>query len=269
MVQNTSLYGRLLDFVKNGTPAIVYTLIDGNGYPGMPEGGRLLLAGDEKYGSLGLPQLDERMLARAGHIFSQSAPSTDLIEVDTAGPNEEIFKFTLLEDLYFPQKKLIIFGGGHVAQPLAEIASILGFVTVVIDDRADFVSTERFPRADKLICASLPAGLPEDEVNSLTSVVIITRGHQYDRLCLKSVIHSKACYIGMIGSSGKVRQTFQSLMAEGISKKTLEKVSAPIGLDLGGQKPGEIALSILAEIVAHGNEGSCKPMKYVKAGVLA
>jgi len=270
MHQNKEIYKKLLKAVEHGVPAILYTLLDSKGCPDLKEGCRLLLlANNEMYGSLGLPSLDKQAISRAGNIFKQNAPCTQIVNFTMTGLKGEIYTVRLLEDLYFSQKKLIIFGGGHVAQPLAEMASILGYVTVVVDDRPEFVSPERFPRANKLICAELPNGLPENEINNLTSIVIITRGHKHDQICLKSVIRSNANYIGMIGSSRKVRQTFETLISEGFTKEELGKVSAPIGIDLGGQKPSEIALSILAEMVAREYHGSCRPLKELKAGVLA
>jgi len=183
--------------------------------------------------------------------------------------NKAIFK-KMLEDSYSPQKKLVVFGGGHITLPLVEMATILGYQTIVIDDKPEFANKERFPYADEVICAGFEdifqRGLPE--IDSTTSVVIVTRGHKYDKVCLKHVICSNARYIGMIGSSNKVRQTFKALLQEGVAKNDLEKVSSPIGLDLGGKKPGEIALSILAEMVARENNGTGRQLKEIKAEVL-
>ncbi|MBF7084458.1 XdhC family protein [Desulfallas sp. Bu1-1] len=264
------MFEKLLKAVESGTPAVLYTVIDSQGYPGLKEGSRLLaIAGGEVYGTLGISLLDEQVMARAANIFQRAVPNTGIIEINALGLDAGCeLPVKILEDSFFPQKKLIIFGGGHVAVPLVQMASILGYQTVVVDDRPEFVSPGRFPNADALICSDLAKGLPENEIDASTSIVIITRGHQYDLACLETVIGSRACYIGMIGSSSKVRQTFKTLLNKGINKKDLEKVSAPIGLDLGGQKPAEIALSILAEMVAREYNGSCRPLKEVKAGVL-
>jgi len=255
------IFQRLLEIMESGETAVLYTLIDAQGCPGLKEGARLLVCpGGKKYGTLGEESLDREMMARAEGIFKRSAPNTGLIESNVK----------ILEDSYFPQKKLVVFGGGHVALPLVEMAAILGYMTVVVDDRPEFANKERFPQADEIICSRfeevLQKGLPG--IDSSTSVVLVTRGHKYDELCLKYVIRSKARYIGMIGSSSKVRQIFATLLREGVNKEDLKKVSAPIGLDLGGQKPAEIALSILAEIVARENSGTGRPLKELKAGVL-
>ncbi len=264
------MFEKLLKAVESGIPAVLYTVVDNQGNTAVKKGSRLLvLAGGEVYGTLGESMLDRQVAARAAKILQRAVPNTGIIECNAPGGDAGCeLPVKILEDSFFPRKKLMIFGGGHVAVPLVQMASILGYQTVVVDDRPEFVSPERFPDADSLICTDLVEGLPENEIDASTSIVIITRGHQYDQACLEAVIDSKACYIGMIGSSGKVRQTFKALLDKGVGEKDLEKVSAPIGLDLGGQKPAEIALSILAEIVAREYNGSCRPLKEVKAGVL-
>lgn len=265
---NNGIFIRLLNAVEKGIPAVLYTLIEIGDYPGLAEGSRILIImGEGRYGSLGLPELDEQAMSSASDIINQAAPHTKIIEISLPKQTGDNY-IKVLEDSFFPQKKLLVFGAGHVAQPLVEMASILGFKTIVVDDRPEFVNPKRFPNASGLICVDYQEKLPLDEIDSTTCIVIITRGHKYDQSCLSAVLDSSACYIGMIGSSSKVRLTFQQLLNQGIEKKKLEKVSAPIGLDLGGQKPAEIALSIMAEIVAKVNSGSCRPLKEIKAGTL-
>lgn len=151
------------------------------------------------------------------------------------------------------------------------MASLLGYYIIVVDDRQEFVNKERFPKANKLICVSFGEAFKNDEVLSeidgLTDIIIITRGHKYDLLCLRYAIFTEARYIGMIGSGEKVKSNFRALLKDGISKKALERVAAPIGLDLGGQKPEEIAISILAQLIAFENGGTGEPLdkKYGKA----
>ena len=268
MALRNELFTKLLYFVERGIPAVLFTLVDIGDNSGLIQGSRLLaIMGEGHYGSLGLPELDEKAIARAEKIFYQAVPSTGLFEINLSKQKEHSLK--VLADSYFPQKKIIILGGGHVAQPLVEMAYLLGFKTIVVDDRPEFANPERFPKATDIICTDYQKGMPLDEIDSSTCIVIITRGHQYDQLCLSSVLNSSAFYIGMIGSSGKVRQIFRQLQSQGVDKRILQRISAPIGLDLGGQKPAEIALSIMAEIVAKLNSGTCRPLKEVKAGIMS
>jgi xanthine dehydrogenase accessory factor len=260
---NQLIYERLQDNQDKGRLGILYTLVEAPQHYAVHSGSHLLVLPEGcVYGTLGSYSLDNEMIDRAKTLYSKPEPSTDIIQVKLRPQYESTAK--VLEEPFFPHKKLIIFGAGHVALPLVEMASILGYETVVVDDRQELVSKERFPRAEQLICAPFEDvfknGEYNLEINRMTSIVIVTRGHEDDLMCLKNVIHSDARYIGMIGSKRKVVKNFSALLNEGISKKTLEKVTAPIGLDLGGQRPEEIAISIIAQLVALENGGTGKPL---------
>ncbi|MFY9140564.1 MAG: selenium-dependent molybdenum cofactor biosynthesis protein YqeB [Thermacetogeniaceae bacterium] len=267
---NQLIYRMLQQELEQEKPCTLYTLVDFPSDWQLNNGSHLLVLSEGfAYGTLGLSSFDHQMIARAERLLSQSAPSTGIIQLQL---NEKGKMIKVLEESFLPQKKLIVFGAGHVAVPLVEIASILGYQTVVVDDRQELVSKERFPRADKLICAPFEEVLHNKEfkrgINGMTSIVIVTRGHAYDLMCLRNVIHTNARYIGMIGSKRKVRNNFRILLNEGVSRETLEKVAAPIGLDLGGQRPEEIALSILAQMVALENGGSGRPLVQCIDGLL-
>lgn len=153
-----------------------------------------------------------------------------------------------------PKVELIIFGAGHVGQATALIAAIMGYDVTVIDDRQEFASRSRFPDSRiQLMACDYASAAHTLNISTSTAVVIVTRGHQYDELCLKSVIDSRASYIGMIGSRKRVLSVFKKLTSEGASERALEKVHAPIGLRIGARSPQEIAVSILAEIIDHMN----------------
>lgn len=147
---------------------------------------------------------------------------------------------------------LYIFGGGHVGHALYQIASLLEFRIVVVDDRPAFASPERFPKAYRVLSKDFKAAVSEIEFSPSDFAVIVTRGHAHDQLVLKEILSKDRLpgYIGMIGSKSKNARVFQNLEKEGIPQELLEKVFAPIGLDIGGEKPEEIAISILAEIIA-------------------
>jgi xanthine dehydrogenase accessory factor len=164
-------------------------------------------------------------------------------------------------EVYGQPHHLLIIGAGHIGQKLAEIGKALDFRITVGDQRAELVTEERFPAADELICAPPPEIARRVSIGPGTAIVIITHGHIHDKAALAAVLTSSAAYIGMIGSKSKVRGVMGELRAEGVDPGLLERVHAPIGLDLGGQRPGEIALSILAEIVAEQYGRSGGPMK--------
>lgn len=157
---------------------------------------------------------------------------------------------------FIKSDQLIIFGGGHIGLVLSGFAKTLGYRVTVVDQREDYASETRFPDVDTrlIMQPDEPVNLNIDED---TSIVIVTHGHAYDMEALEQVANSDARYIGMIGSKNKIRHCFSELMKKGISEETLNKVHAPIGLDIGGETPEEIALAILAEIQA---------VKYARSG---
>lgn len=138
-------------------------------------------------------------------------------------------------------------GGGHVSQAVAAIASTAGFGVRVMDDRAEFANRNRFPDADSVeVVSDFTTCL--GKINPSDMVVIVTRGHQHDREVLCQALKSQAGYIGMIGSRKKRDATFASLRMEGFLDTDFRRVNCPIGLDLGGDSPGEIGLSIVAQL---------------------
>ncbi|MBI9012098.1 MAG: XdhC family protein [Clostridiales bacterium] len=153
--------------------------------------------------------------------------------------------------------QLIIAGGGHIGLELSKFAKTLGYRVVVIDHREDFANDIRFSHVDSVLCGDMVEHLENTKIDHHTSVVIITHGHLFDLEALRAVVDSDARYIGMIGSKTKIKHCFDELEKEGVSKEMLSKVYAPIGIDIGGETPVEIALAILAEIQA---------VKYNKSG---
>ena len=153
-------------------------------------------------------------------------------------------------EMIHPRPTLFLFGAGHVARPVVEIASLVGFRTVVLDDRQNFASREHFPKADDLIVLQdfnhplESLSLPDDAF-----VVIMTRGHALDQNILEQVLGGPAAYIGMIGSRSKVAHCFRALKDKGIGPEKLARVHAPIGLDIGSETPEEIAVSIVAQLI--------------------
>ena len=172
--------------------------------------------------------------------------------VDQPGTWAEIFI-----EPFVPRPVLLIAGAGHIAVPLAALAQQMNFSVSVTDDRASFVNRERFPSAKQLLQGDIEAMLRSYPITPRTHIVLVTRAHAHDVQGLRAIIDSPAAYIGMIGSQRRVWAVFKLLHQEGIPAEKLARVRAPIGLDLGGASPEEIALSIMAEIVMlrHGGSG--------------
>lgn len=145
--------------------------------------------------------------------------------------------------------QLLILGAGHIAVPLAAMAKMVGYEVTVVDDRLAFANAYRFPTADRILCDDFEHALDKITIDPQTFVVIITRGHRYDKLCLRKVINQPASYTGMIGSRRRVKAMLSELEEEGISSEALKKLYSPIGLKIGAETPEEIAVSILSELI--------------------
>lgn len=155
--------------------------------------------------------------------------------------------------------RLLIVGGGHVGQALARLAADLDFDIWVVDDRAEYASAERFPRAQRCIVGPVGPTLAELEVTPDTYCVIVTRGHNHDEEALFHLANRGARYVGMIGSRRKIKLIYDDLLNEGVSAEALRRVYAPLGIDIGSQTVMEIAVSIAAELVAHRNREGVVP----------
>jgi xanthine/CO dehydrogenase XdhC/CoxF family maturation factor len=163
----------------------------------------------------------------------------------------------VVSEKVWSRRKLVVFGGGHVGQAVSLIGAFLGFGVEVFDDRKDILNRSRFPDPRiKLSLVDLEIGLDSLAIDGDTSVVIVTRGHQHDERCLKQFLGSASRYIGMIGSRRRVYSIFSKLEREGFAKQDINRVHAPIGLDIGACSPQEIGLAVMAEIIAH-REGYC------------
>jgi xanthine dehydrogenase accessory factor len=149
-----------------------------------------------------------------------------------------------------PQPAAIIFGAGHISKSLCKIAALAGFSTTVIDDREMFANRERFPEADAIHAGEYEYIFPQLAVNDNSYVVIVTRGHRDDMRVLKWAVGTSARYISMIGSKRKVISVVKELEKEGIPRSAFERIFAPMGFDIGAISPEEIAVSVVAEMIA-------------------
>ena len=152
---------------------------------------------------------------------------------------------------------IFIFGAGHVGQALALISTLLGYEVVIVDDRVEFASRKRLPDSRiKIVVDNFDRAIRNVSIGPRSAAVIVTRGHQYDEICLENLLRVQLSYIGMIGSKRRVISIFKRLRQQGFADNDLNKVHAPIGLSIGAKSPQEIAVAILAEIIAEANKAS-------------
>jgi xanthine dehydrogenase accessory factor len=158
---------------------------------------------------------------------------------------------SILIEPFYPKPRLVIFGGGHIAMPLTEFGSKVGFSILVIDDRPKFANTFRFPEADEVICQDFSNVFNEIELKMSDFVIIVTRGHKHDGICLRKALGYKTAYLGMIGSRRRVKSMMEELQKEGYDKERLNGICSPIGLDIGAVTPEEIAIAIIAQAISY------------------
>ncbi len=149
-----------------------------------------------------------------------------------------------------PVADLIVIGAGHVAQNVSKVASMAGFDVTVVDDREAYANKERFPEARKILAEDFEGAMTKLDPGENSYIVIVTRGHRDDMRALQWAVETPARYIGMIGSKRKVISTYKELEKQGVPASHFERVNAPIGLEIGAVTPEEIAVAIVAELVA-------------------
>ena len=144
---------------------------------------------------------------------------------------------------------VVICGAGHISMPIISMCKLLDLPVTVIDDRTSFANNARNAGADLVICEPFDRALDQIQGDNGTFFVIVTRGHRYDQICLQKIIQKENAYIGMIGSKVRVAKVLDYLEEEGVDREKLNKVYTPIGLKIGSETPGEIAVSIMAQII--------------------
>ena len=239
-------------------PAALATVVGGEKSSPGKTGFRMLIYSDGKaLGTVGGGLLEAKVREEALRCISDKKPRLVEFALDNqsadsigllCGGKVKVF----IESIQGPTT-MYVFGGDHIAVPLVQFAKALEFAVVVVDDRQDFANKERFPQADEVKVGEFANVTKTMDFSEGDYVVIITRGHAHDEAVLKACL-SKARlpgYIGMIGSREKIARAFSSLREQGISQELLAKVRAPLGLNIGARTPAEIALSIIAEIVAY------------------
>lgn len=240
------IYRRLRAAMASGTPVALATVVCGE-----PLGAKLLIEEGDRLGSLGYPDLDEQVAADARELLTAERSETRAYPA-TDGGSREIYIAT-----HPAPPTLLIFGAVHVAQSLSRLAKQLGYRVIVTDARATLATEERFPDVDELIVAWPDEAIERVEVGPQTYVAILTHDPKFDEPALVGTLATDARYIGAVGSRKTNADRRQRLQEAGVPPESLERVRGPIGLNIGAESPDEMAVSILAEIIAvrHGRPG--------------
>ncbi|KUO79117.1 MAG: xanthine dehydrogenase [Desulfosporosinus sp. BRH_c37] len=249
-VEQNGLVDDYLSAIEETENPVLVTVIEAT--EGRLVGKKLFIKNNgEVVGDLGLEELNRVGLENAKIGGKRCQPL--LVSIDSefepcdTSVNKATFRFMVEPPTTIVQ--LLILGAGHIALPLATMAKIVGYEVTVVDDRSSFANAYRFPTADTIICDDFESALDGININPQTVIVIITRGHRYDKMCLRKVINQPASYIGMIGSRKRVKALLAELEEEGVPSELLKNLYSPIGLKIGAETPEEIAVSILSELI--------------------
>jgi xanthine dehydrogenase accessory factor len=255
--------------LERGEPAALVTIVRSTGSTPQRTGAKMLVFADGRtVGTIGGGCYENESVLKAREVISTGQPALvkydlndDFVEESglICGGQMEVYI-----DPIAPAPALYIVGAGHVGWHLARFATDAGFRIHVVDDREKFANAERFPTADGIVVDDIGEWLTRAQLPANAYVVVVTRGHTQDYAAVRALAGRDLRYLGLIGSRAKVARIFDTLGEEGLPAASLDRVHAPIGLDIGAITPAEIAVSIVAELIAirHGKDVSAVAMKW-------
>jgi len=246
------IYQEIVNLISRGERAVLATVVSSGGSVPRRNDAKMLIKSDRTFlGTVGGGGVELKVINMALEILNSG--QSQLLHFDLSGEGEKAAMIcggtmdVFLEPI-LPLETSYFFGAGHISEAAAKLAKPLGFRIIVVDPRPEFNNAERFPDAESIVEPYTEA-FPKLNIGSDSYLVICTPGHVFDEQCLHFAVGTKAKYIGMIGSKKKVKDVKERLINKGILPQNLEKVHAPIGLEIGAETPYEIAISILAEII--------------------
>jgi len=252
---NREVFAAVADALERGEAAALVTIVAARGSTPQRVGAKMLVFADGRsVGTIGGGCYESDAFGKAREAIASRKPQIVHYELSDDFAQETGLICGGQMDVYIepiePAPELYIIGGGHVGYHLARLAHEVGFNVHVVDDREKFANRERFPHAAEVVAANIPEWLASAPLPSHAYAVVVTRGHTNDLDALRALAPRDLRYLGLIGSRAKVARIYDALTAEGMAADRLTRVHAPIGLDIGAVTPQEIAVSILAELVA-------------------
>jgi xanthine dehydrogenase accessory factor len=252
---NREVFAAVADALERGEPAALVTIVSTTGSTPQRVGAKMLVFADGRtIGTIGGGCYENDAFGKAREAIRDRRPQVVHYELDDDFAQETGLVCGGQMDVYIepiePSPELYIIGAGHVGFHLARIAQEVGFRVHVVDDREKFANVERFPSAIEIVVDDVPAWIGRTSIPAHAYVVVVTRGHTNDLEALRALAPRELRYLGLIGSRAKVARIYDQLTADQMPPDVLTRVHAPIGLDIGAVTPQEIAVSILAELIA-------------------
>jgi xanthine dehydrogenase accessory factor len=258
---NREVFAAVADALDRGEAAARVTIVSTTGSTPQRVGAKMLVFADGRIvGTIGGGCYENDAFWKAKEAIVNRRPELVHYELSDDFAQETGLICGGQMDVYIepiePSPELYVVGAGHVGFHLARLAHEVGFQVHVVDDREKFANTERFPNAAEIAVEDIPAWIERTKIPAHAYVVIVTRGHTNDLDALRALAPRDLRYLGLIGSRAKVARIYDALVEEQVPPELLTRVHAPIGLDIGAVTPQEIAVSILAELIAvkHGKE---------------
>lgn len=252
---NQEVFAALSEALQRGEEVALVTIVSSTGSTPQRVGAKMLVFSDGRtVGTIGGGCYENDAFWKAREAIKARRPANVKYELTDdfaeesgliCGGQMEVF----IEPVE-PAPDLYVFGAGHVGHSLARMAHDAGFRVHVVDDREKFANAERFPQGVQVTVEDIPAWLAQNTLPATAYAVVVTRGHRHDLDALRALAPRGLRYVGLIGSRAKVKRVYDALLQEGIDAEKLRAVHAPIGLDIGAITPQEIAVSILAELIA-------------------
>ena len=250
------IYEQIVQLRREGRRGAVATIVNVRGSIPSFRTAKMLVRDDGSIvGTIGGGCVEADVWQAAREVMESEKPRTLSFDLNqdpkydtglVCGGTLEVFVEPVL-----PPALLYVFGAGHVAMNLCQVAANAGFELVVTDDRTSYATKERFPSAREVHALEFDEAFQKFEPNETSYIVIVTRGHRDDMRILRWALQTRARYVGMIGSKRKVIGIFKTLQQEGMPAHLFDRVHAPIGLDIGAVTPEEIAVAITAELIAN------------------
>ncbi|PYR02569.1 MAG: xanthine dehydrogenase [Acidobacteria bacterium] len=252
---NREVFAAVADALDRGEPAALVTIVSATGSTPQRIGAKMLVFADGRMiGTIGGGCYENDAFWKAREAITDRKPRLVHYELSDDFAQETGLICGGQMDVYIepiePSPELYVVGAGHVGFHLARLAHDVGFRVHVIDDREKFANSERFPNAVEIVVDDIPSWIARATIPAHAYAVIVTRGHTNDLEALRALAPRELRYLGLIGSRAKVARIYDALVADQTPANLLTRVHAPIGLDIGAVTPQEIAVSILAELIA-------------------
>lgn len=240
--------------IKENTSFVLATIIEAEGStPRKTSAKMIILENGQIYGTIGGGALEKKVVEES--LISIKEKRSKLLEYSlnpnkknelnmVCGGNAKIFL-----ECYSSVPEIVLFGGGHVCQAIAQIADFIKIPYTIVDNMKEYANRERFRNAKNIIVTDFQDAIKDINFTKEHMIIIATRGHVHDNECVSEVLKQDVKYIGMIGSKTKVSKSKEKLKAMGFDKEKINQINMPIGLDIGAETPEEIAISIMAEVM--------------------